>query len=121
MKIPLLTCCYRDSRQLVLQEEHQRMFHPPLPVEKQEAIARLAIGVVDKLFIRFQPAGQPAANGGATSETAAGPSQQPLWKVCSNVGNAGFNPTTQSAAERAPAGESAAGRSVLSHQLLWKV
>ena len=98
------------------------MFHPPLPAQKQEAIARLAIGVVDKLFIRFQPAGQPAASdGGGTSETAAGLSQQPLWKVCSNVGNAGFNPTTQSAAERAPAGESAAGRSVLSHQLLWKV
>ena len=115
----------RESWELMSQEGHQRMFHPPLPAPKQEAIAKLAIGVVDKLFIRFHPAKKLVVDNSGASEAAAGRSvlsQQLLWKVCSNVGNAGFNPTTTpSAAEAASAGEPAAGRSVLSHQLLWKV
>ncbi len=108
----------------MVQEGHQRLFHPPLPAQKQEAIERLAIGVVDKLFIRFHSAKQPAAGGSGASEPAAGRSvlsQQLRWKVCSTVGNAGFNPTMQPASDSADAGESAAARSVLSHQLLWKV
>lgn len=109
---------------LMAQEGHQRIFHPPLPVQKQEAIAKLAMGVVDKLFIRFHSAKQPPADGSGALESAAGSSvlsHQLLWKVCSTVGNAGFNPTTQPATDSADPAASAAGRSVLSHQLLWKV
>ena len=108
----------------MLQEGHQRLFDPPLPAKKQAAIEKLAIGVVDKLFIRFHSAKQPAAEGSGASEPAdggSGPSHQPLWKVYSTVGNAGFNPTTQPASESADAGGAAAKRTVLSHQLLWKV
>ncbi|CAL5227355.1 g10303 [Coccomyxa viridis] len=108
----------------VLKEGHKRLFHPPLQAQKQEAIRELAIGVVDKLFIRFHSAKQPAAGSSGASEPAAGRgvlSHQLLWKVCSTVGNAGFNPTTQPASDSPDAGNSAAARSVLSHQLLWKV
>ena len=86
----------------MLQEGHKRLFHPPLQAQKQEAIRELAIGVVDKLFIRFHSAKQPAAGSSGASEPAAGRgvlSHQLLWKVCSTVGNAGFNPTTQPASD----------------------
>ena len=108
----------------MLQEGHHRIFHPPLPARKQEAVAKLAIGVVDKLFIRFHCDKHQAADGDGAAGTTAGRSvlsYQLLWKVCSSIGNAGFNPTTQPATGSAAAGGSAAGRSVLSHQLLWKV
>lgn len=42
-----------------LQERHRKLFKPPLPEAKAAAIQRLGIGVVDKVFITFQP--DPAA------------------------------------------------------------
>ena len=109
---------------MLLQEGHHRIFHPPLPAHKQEAIAKLAIGIVDKLFIRLYSPKQQVAESSGAAETAPDRSvlsQKLLWKVCSTVGNAGFNPTTQAATDSTAAAEPAAERSVLSHQLLWKV
>lgn len=100
------------------------MFNPPLPAHKQQAIDRLAIGVVDKLFIRFHSAKQQATGSTIALESANGRSvvsQKLLWKVKSTVGNAGFNPTMQPAIDSSSAAEHAAMRSVLSNQLLWKV
>jgi len=100
------------------------MFNPPLPAHKQQAIDRLAIGVVDKLFIRFHSAKQQATGSTIALESANGRSvvsQKLLWKVKSTVGNAGFNPTMQPAIDSSSAAEPAAMRSVLSNQLLWKV
>ena len=36
-----------------LKENHKTMFHPPLPISKQESIEKLGFGTVDKLFIHF--------------------------------------------------------------------
>ncbi|KAK9844063.1 hypothetical protein WJX81_003289 [Elliptochloris bilobata] len=44
----------------VLKAEHEHMFSPPLPPCKASAIAALAMGCVDKLFIEFGAAVGPA-------------------------------------------------------------
>ena len=106
------------------QELHQSMFSPALPAPKQDAIERLGMGVVDKLFIRFRSGKQPAADSESAAETSAGRnvlSQKPFWKVGSTVGNAGFLPTEHRAPDSSTAAQPVAARSVLSHQLLWKV
>ena len=108
----------------LLQERHQSMFSPALPAPKQDAIERLGMGVVDKLFIRFHSGKQPAADSERAAEPSAGRSvlsRKLFWKVGSTVGNAGFLPTEHRAPDSSTAAQPAAARSVLSHQLLWKV
>lgn len=109
---------------LLMQELHQSMFLPALPAPKQDAIERLGMGVVDKLFIRFHSGKQPAADSESAADTSAGRnilSQKLFWKVGSTVGNAGFLPTEHRAPDSSTAAQPVAARSVLSHQLLWKV
>ncbi|KAH8257379.1 hypothetical protein KR038_008080, partial [Drosophila bunnanda] len=38
----------------VLQEQHERIFKPPLPVAKVNAIRSLQLGTVDKMFLEFE-------------------------------------------------------------------
>lgn len=38
-----------------MQEHHQNLFDPSLPADKADAISRIGMGVVDKLFIDFSP------------------------------------------------------------------
>ncbi|XP_020816824.1 spermine oxidase [Drosophila serrata] len=38
----------------VLQEQHERMFSPPLPAEKVNAIRSLQLGTVDKMFLEYE-------------------------------------------------------------------
>lgn len=48
----------------VLQAQHHRLFTPALPAEKVAAIERLHIGCVNKLFLDFGPADEPAGGSG---------------------------------------------------------
>ncbi|XP_068627256.1 spermine oxidase-like [Battus philenor] len=43
----------------VLKERHGKLFHPPLPKDKVEAIERLNIGVMDKIVFSFENAWWP--------------------------------------------------------------
>ena len=68
---------------MAVQEEHHRLFDPPLPVPKQVAIERLGMGIVDKLFIRFRPE-SATTDSSAAQESLPGRnvlSHQLLWKV----------------------------------------
>lgn len=57
------------------QEEHSSLFQPPLPHDKVEAIGKLGMGIVDKIFITFH--GVPKGKHPHRSVL----SYQLLWKV----------------------------------------
>ena len=68
---------------MAVQEEHHRLFDPPLPMPKPAAIERLGMGIVDKLFIRFRPESS-STGGSAAQDSLPGRnvlSHQLLWKV----------------------------------------
>ncbi|KAK9807907.1 hypothetical protein WJX73_000144 [Symbiochloris irregularis] len=72
----------------VLKAQHQSLFDPPLPVAKTKAIARIGMGIVDKIFIDFSPSSSSgnstscSGNGTADSSQSAKPirSYQLLWQ-----------------------------------------
>lgn len=65
---------------VVLQAKHTTIFSPPLPEEKIQAIQRLGMGIVDKIFVTFHFQGQnvPVPKGTVLS-------YQLLWKVTVNM------------------------------------
>lgn len=100
----MAVCC------AVLQAQHTSMFQPPLPARTVEAIGRLQIGVVDKIFVNLSPpsstlpgaSAQPAGAGAAANEEAgeaevAGAEQEVvsyalLWEAGSDVPASGELP-----------------------------
>lgn len=87
------------------------MFSPPLPRAKTAAIAALAIGCVDKIFIEFLPDGMrdaPDCNAGG-SASCAGAAQN----CCNGASNGARTSGSNGHA-------SAHDRAVIAYQLLWR-
>jgi hypothetical protein len=108
------------------------MFSPPLPRAKAAAIAALAIGCVDKMFITFE-AGAPAggcSDGRAASAAARRPAAAPAPappRPAAGAGRQAAAPAQRGgaavpgvAAPEPSAYHTSQGRAVVAFQLLWR-
>ena len=100
-----LNACFKP------QAEHERMFSPSLPRAKAAAIAGLAIGCVDKVFIEFLPDGTrdaPDCNlGGSASHAGA------AQHGCNGASNGAHTSSSNGHA-------TVDDRAVVAYQLLWR-
>ncbi|KAK9860346.1 hypothetical protein WJX84_005539 [Apatococcus fuscideae] len=58
----------------VLKANHEQLFEPQLPLHKIAAIQALGVGIVDKIFIHFEPTSDPQDAGSAAGPASLGQS-----------------------------------------------